>query len=127
RLRKKGDDFEKLLSVSLPFGVVTLSEDYGVAGRPGEGQSRAGFEAMRAATQTRFGALAEGRPFDPPFDPDCEHLLGTSGTVTTLAAIALDLPRYNRSRVDASWHETGHMLEVVERICRLSVPELAKI
>ena len=35
------------------------------------------------------------------FDPARDHLLGTSGTVTTLAAIALKLPRYNRARVDA--------------------------
>ena len=39
-----------------------------------------------------------------------EHLLGTSGTVTTLAALALGLPRYNRARVDGSWHEVRQTL-----------------
>jgi exopolyphosphatase/guanosine-5'-triphosphate,3'-diphosphate pyrophosphatase len=120
RLRRKGDDFEKLLSVSLPFGVVTLSEEYG--GSPK--QSRGTFETMRAAAQTRFTALADD---GTPFDPECEHLLGTSGTVTTLAAIALKLPRYNRAKVDATWYETSRMLEVAERVSRLSVPALAKI
>ena len=47
--------------------------------------------------------------------------------MTTLAAIALKLPRYNRARVDASWYETRRMLAVVERVSRLSVPALAKI
>jgi exopolyphosphatase/guanosine-5'-triphosphate,3'-diphosphate pyrophosphatase len=116
----KGGGFETLLSASLPFGVVTLSEEYGPAA-----QSRAGFEAMRAAMQPRFAALAgEG---GTPFDPKAEHLLGTSGTVTTLAAIALKLPRYNRTRVDASWYETPRMLAVVERVSHLSVPGLAKL
>ena len=61
RLRRKGDDFEKLLSVSLSFGVVTLSESYGPAA-----QSRAGFETMRAAMRRAFRALPDdGRLFDP--------------------------------------------------------------
>jgi exopolyphosphatase/guanosine-5'-triphosphate,3'-diphosphate pyrophosphatase len=104
----------------LPFGVVTLSEEYGAAA-----QSRAGFETMRAAMQARFASLAGEA--GGPFDSKAEHLLGTSGTVTTLAAIALKLPRYNRARVDASWYETGRMLGVVERVSRLSVPALAKL
>jgi exopolyphosphatase/guanosine-5'-triphosphate,3'-diphosphate pyrophosphatase len=31
------------------------------------------------------------------------HLMGTSGTVTTVAGILLGLPRYDRSRVDGAW------------------------
>jgi exopolyphosphatase/guanosine-5'-triphosphate,3'-diphosphate pyrophosphatase len=31
------------------------------------------------------------------------HLLGTSGTVTTVAGIWLGLPRYDRNRVDGCW------------------------
>jgi exopolyphosphatase/guanosine-5'-triphosphate,3'-diphosphate pyrophosphatase len=72
----------------------------------------------------RFAPLAEQTP---DFDPSREHLLGTSGTVTTLAAIALKLPRYNRAKVDASWHETPKLLQVAERISRMDVPALAKI
>jgi exopolyphosphatase/guanosine-5'-triphosphate,3'-diphosphate pyrophosphatase len=123
RLRRRGGPgggFETLLSASLPFGVVTLSEEYGPAA-----QSRAGFEAMSAAMQARFAALAAQGGL--PFDPRSEHLLGTSGTVTTLAAIALKLPRYNRARVDASWYETSRMLSVAERISHLNVPALAKL
>jgi exopolyphosphatase/guanosine-5'-triphosphate,3'-diphosphate pyrophosphatase len=120
RLRRSQNGFQKLLCASLPFGVVTLSEEYGAAA-----QSRTGFETMRAAMQVRFARLA--REDGIAFDPKAEHLLGTSGTVTTLAAIALKLPRYNRARVDASWYETSRMLGVVERVSRLSVPALAKI
>src|SRR5262249_10892836 len=34
---------------------------------------------------------------------DRAHIVGTSGTVTSLAGVHLDLPRYLRSRVDGVW------------------------
>src|SRR6185437_14007270 len=74
------------------------------------------------AMRVRFAPL---RAQTQGFDPAQEHLLGTSGTVTTLAAIALKLPRYNRTKVDASWHETANLLTVVERVSHLDAPALA--
>ena len=110
------DEFETLLSASVPVGVVTLAETDAASGR-----GHAAFEAMRKAMREQFSPFAGG------FDPSTEHLLGTSGTVTTLAAIAMKLPRYNRARVDASWHHTASLTKVVDRIARLDVPALAKI
>ena len=115
-MKRGANGFETVLSVSLPLGVVTLSEEYGPAA-----QSRAGFEAMRAAAMARF------KPFARNFDPEHEHLLGTSGTVTTLAALALKLPRYNRRRIDGSWHETAAALAVAERISRMETAHLARL
>jgi len=109
----------KRFSASLPVGVVNLAEQYGAAAR-----TRTGFETMREAMRARFAPLAGQTP---DFDPAHEHLLGTSGTVTTLAAIALELPRYNRAKVDGSWHETAHMLRVVERLLGQDTETLAKI
>ena len=103
----------KKLSTSVPLGVVTLAESH--AG---------GFEQMRADIAARFAPFAaqmEG------FDPLRYHLLGTSGTVTTLAAIALKLPRYNRARVDGSWHETVQMLNVVDHLVGMNVEALARV
>jgi exopolyphosphatase/guanosine-5'-triphosphate,3'-diphosphate pyrophosphatase len=115
--RHASGSFDKIFAASLPFGVVTLSESYGAAS-----QSRAGFAEMRQAMQEHFAPYAvEG------FDPKAEHLLGTSGTVTTLAALALKLPRYNRGRVDGSWHETSQVARIVERISELDVTALAKL
>lgn len=85
---------------SLPVGVVTLSERHG-----GRDVTPAVFEGMIAEVS---GMLAK---FDcPPIaafgqsskDEDF-HLIGTSGTVTTLAGVHLDLPRYDRRRVDGLW------------------------
>jgi len=116
-LRRAGSGraFEKKFAASLPFGVVTLAESYGAAS-----QSRAGFEKMREAMREQFAPFAvEG------FDLKTEHLLGTSGTVTTLAALALKLPRYNRTRVDGSWHDTRQVMRLVERIADLDAAALA--
>lgn len=107
------------LAASVPLGVVTLSEHLGAAAA-----SHDGFLTMRDDLTARLAPIAaqmEG------FDPRKNHLLGTSGTVTTLAAIALKLPRYNRARVDGSWHDTAHILNVTQRLAGLDVAKLAEI
>jgi exopolyphosphatase/guanosine-5'-triphosphate,3'-diphosphate pyrophosphatase len=111
---------QKRLSVSVPVGVVSLAEQYGDAAR-----NRTGFEAMRAAMRERFQAFA--LEMGDGYEPRRFHLLGTSGTVTTLAAIALKLPRYIRSRVDGSWHESKRMMAVVERLAGKNADALAAI
>ncbi len=84
---------------SLPVGVVTLSERHG-----GRDVTPAIFESMVREVE---GMLAR---FDcPPLhtgprqDRENFHLIGTSGTVTTLAGVHLDLPRYDRRKVDGLW------------------------
>ena len=67
--------------------------------------ARPSVQAIYVASRrcARF-AGRDGRARAPIRLTDQHHLLGTSGTVTTLAGIALGLPRYERARVDASWH-----------------------
>ena len=123
-LRRAGSGraFEKKFATSLPFGVVTLAESYGAAS-----QSRAGFEKMRDAMREQFAPFAVPNGQGGDFDLKIEHLLGTSGTVTTLAALALKLPRYNRTRVDGSWHDTRQVTRIVERIADLDAAALARL
>ncbi|KPF43652.1 Ppx/GppA phosphatase family protein [Rhizobium sp. AAP43] len=84
---------------SLPVGVVTLSERHG-----GRDVTPDIFEAM---TQEVEGMLARfdcpDLPRGPDGYPEDFHLIGTSGTVTTLAGVHLDLPRYDRRKVDGVW------------------------
>ncbi len=116
-LRRGPWGLEKKFTASLPFGVVTLSESYGTAA-----QSRQGFDMMQAAMREHFARYAAH-----PYDAAHEHLLGTSGTVTTLAALALKLPRYSRQRVDGSWHEVRQILKVVDRTAGLDVKAMARL
>jgi exopolyphosphatase/guanosine-5'-triphosphate,3'-diphosphate pyrophosphatase len=90
---------------SIPLGVMSLEEAGGGS-----------FSAMREAMLARFGAVRREMDKRRAFDPARHHLLGTSGTVTTLAGIAMGLPRYVRSRVDATWHDCADILSVVEML-----------
>lgn len=117
RLGKKEGRVTTRFAASLPLGVVTLSER-----RPLKG--REDYLVLRAELAARFGELKAQMP---DFDPVAEHLLGTSGTVTTLAAIALKLPRYIRARVDASWHQTESLMAEADRLAGMSQAELAGI
>jgi exopolyphosphatase/guanosine-5'-triphosphate,3'-diphosphate pyrophosphatase len=81
--------------LSLPFGVVGLAEEYGgdvIPPRVFDGIVERVGDALRPFEERHriAGEIACG----------AAHVLGTSGTVTTLGAIYLGLSRYDRSRVD---------------------------
>ena len=80
---------------SLPIGVVTLAERFGNAGFTSEG-----FEAMVDDTQRRLRAFESIHCIGHEVRLGGVRLLGTSGTVTTLAGVALNLSRYRRPLVD---------------------------
>jgi exopolyphosphatase/guanosine-5'-triphosphate,3'-diphosphate pyrophosphatase len=95
---------------SLPIGVVTLAERHG-----GVEVTREVFERMVtevAIHVDRFAAQHGGI--------DGLHMLGTSGTVTTIAGVYLDLPRYERRRVDGCWMSEAQVTGVVERLLAMS-------
>jgi exopolyphosphatase/guanosine-5'-triphosphate,3'-diphosphate pyrophosphatase len=99
---------------SVPVGVVTLAEDIAHVA-----MDSASFDAMRARMIARLSHVREEMDALAPFGREAHHLLGTSGTVTTLAAVAMGMDRYVRSRVDASWHACTDILAVVGRLIGL--------
>jgi exopolyphosphatase/guanosine-5'-triphosphate,3'-diphosphate pyrophosphatase len=113
-MRREDGAAKTLFSSSTPIGVVTLAEDIGPAV-----MDIASFDAMRARMIARFARVREKMDAIRAFSRDEHHLLGTSGTVTTLAAIAMGLDRYVRSRVDASWHDSEDILKVVDKLIGL--------
>jgi exopolyphosphatase/guanosine-5'-triphosphate,3'-diphosphate pyrophosphatase len=48
------------------------------------------------------------------------HMLGTSGTVTTIAGVYLELKRYERRRVDGCWMDNAEVTRVVDRLLTMS-------
>ncbi len=94
----RGDDIRARVRhwASLKLGVVTLAETFG-----GVDVGPEVFDAMVAHVA---GELAEFRSrVVQEVQCDAFHLLGTSGTVTTLAGVHLGLLRYDRRRVDGLW------------------------
>ena len=85
-------------STSLPVGVVTLSERYG-----GAEVTPNLFERMVGDVSAMIEGFADRRRLGRVAGTRHFHLLGTSGTVTTLAGLHLRLPRYERRRVDGLW------------------------
>ena len=96
---------------SLPVGVVTLAERHG-----GRNVTPELFETMIQETvdlidrfpgRNRLAGIVGGPRF---------HLLGTSGTVTTLAGVHLNLERYDRRQVDGLWltdAEADHLVSTI--------------
>ncbi|PKQ09310.1 MAG: Ppx/GppA phosphatase [Alphaproteobacteria bacterium HGW-Alphaproteobacteria-12] len=82
--------------ISLPCGVVTLAERYGGLEVPGNIYARMVAEVAGQLQPFLERVAAEG-------GMENFHLLGTSGTVTTIAGVHLGLERYDRTRVDGIW------------------------
>ena len=53
-------------------------------------------------------------------------MIGTSGTITSLAGIHLGLPYYQRNRVDGLWIQASHALDISRRMAALPLVERAK-
>jgi exopolyphosphatase/guanosine-5'-triphosphate,3'-diphosphate pyrophosphatase len=102
--------------MSIPLGVVTLAERFG--GRDVTAQSYA----------RMVGAVAQHvAPFATEHGGDLAdlHLLGTSGTVTTLAGIHLNLARYDRRRIDGVWMSDADITATIARLLGMNYQERA--
>lgn len=96
---------------SLPVGVVTLAERFG-GGFVGPNE----FERMVDYVGSLLGPFETKAQVGPELARRNVHLLGTSGTVTTVAGVHLNLPRYDRARVDGSWMSTDAVRQVTNRL-----------
>lgn len=101
---------------SMPFGVVTLAERHG-----GVNVTPDSFERMIGEVETLVARFATEHRLDGT--PPGVHLLGTSGTVTTIAGVHLKLRRYDRRQVDGCWLSEGEITQVVNELAAMSYQE----
>lgn len=94
---------------SLPLGVVSLADRFG-----GKTVDAAVFEAMVDFVAEALKPFAE----QATLQRRCQrfHLLGTSGTVTTVAGVHLGLDRYDRRRVDGLWMSDEDVTDAIRRL-----------
>jgi exopolyphosphatase/guanosine-5'-triphosphate,3'-diphosphate pyrophosphatase len=81
--------------LSIPHGVVTLSDRYG-----GHDVTPTIYDAMIAEVRAASAPFEARHDIQRHIRAGDVQMLGSSGTVTTLAGVHLNLPRYNRARVD---------------------------
>ena len=108
---------------SVPWGVVSLTETCGPETEDAQ-QRAVRYARMRALVRSSFADFAariapqreKGRKIEL-------RLLGTSGTVTTLASVLLDLPQYDRSAVDGLIVPATDMRDICASLAHMSVRE----
>ncbi len=102
--------------MSIPLGVVTLAELFG-----GRDVTPEIYARMVEEVTGHIGPFAAAHGGDL----DDMHLLGTSGTVTTLAGIHLNLARYDRRRVDGIWMDDAEISTTIARLLGMSYQDRA--
>ena len=102
--------------MSIPLGVVTLAEHFGGRDVTVESYARMVREVAQYVA-----------PFAAQHGSDLRdmHMLGTSGTVTTLAGVHLNLARYDRRRIDGIWMHGSDVTTVIQRLLGMSYQERA--
>jgi exopolyphosphatase / guanosine-5'-triphosphate,3'-diphosphate pyrophosphatase len=107
--------------LSIPWGVVSLAESI-EQDSPDADERMSNYVNMRdriARYVDEF--IARIVPSDGPL-----RLLGTSGTVTTLASVHLGLESYDRRQIDGLRVARADMLTICEDLARKSIPERAE-
>ena len=114
---------------SVPWGVVSLTDTVMGGMTPGQADDEQGrldlYAAMRRTVDESFAPFAR-RIGDAPSAEDI-RLLGTSGTVTTLASLHLQLPHYDRRAVDGLIVPSRSMRDISAHLSGLSLADRAKV
>jgi len=101
--------------------VVTLAERF-----PEEASAtEAWFRSMVEAVKERLEAFRHADPLREVFSAGRAHMVGTSGAITSLAGLHLDLPRYDRNVVDGLWMTRGQCEAAAGRLMALSPAQRA--
>jgi exopolyphosphatase/guanosine-5'-triphosphate,3'-diphosphate pyrophosphatase len=103
---------------SAPWGVVSLTESEARDFADPE-ERGAAYVRMRERVRHSFRRFAE----QLPADRENLRLMGTSGTVTTLASVHLALPSYDRKAVDGLIVPAESMRTISQMLSRMSAEE----
>ncbi|AUX68896.1 exopolyphosphatase [Porphyrobacter sp. HT-58-2] len=109
---------------SVPWGVVSLTDTVG-RGEDSEAARISRFARMREMVAESFAPFAS-RVAQAARHPDI-RLLGTSGTVTTLASLYLELPSYDRKAVDGLIVPAAEMRDISARLSVMTPYERATL
>lgn len=106
---------------SLPIGVVTLSERI-----PETEDRESWYEDMKQIVRETIAEKGCDTRFTRTFEEGKGHIIGTSGTITSLAGIHLKLPYYRRDKVDGLWFRSSDAVRVARSMASRSPEDRAK-
>jgi len=106
---------------SLPLGVVTLSDKV-----PEHGDRDTWYADMKETVRQAIRDQGADTRFTRAFEEGRGHLIGTSGTITSLAGIHLKLPYYQRNKVDGLWLRSHDAVTVARDMASRSPEDRAK-
>ncbi len=117
-LEQGSDPVPRILDwLSVPWGVVSLTDTVPRTGSSAD-------DRLARYTEMRRVVLDSMRPFADRLGDaakaDDIRLLGTSGTVTTLASLHLELPQYDRNAVDGLIVPSQAMRDISDRLSGMS-------
>lgn len=105
---------------SMPFGVVSLAEKWG-----GREIGRETYEAIVEEARAEIARFGDPAGLKRHFANGSAHLLGTSGTVTSIAGVHLGLAKYRRDSVDGLWLTVADARAVTEKLRAMRFEERA--
>ena len=107
--------------LSIPLGVVTLAEAFPEGLEPTAVWYRKMVEHFKRGLAEFRGADA----FQDVFKRDEAHIIGTSGAITSLAGVHLQLDRYDRSQIDGLWMSRASCEAAADALLALSLDQRA--
>jgi exopolyphosphatase/guanosine-5'-triphosphate,3'-diphosphate pyrophosphatase len=108
-------------SLSIPEGVVTLAERFG-----GGDIDVSDYERMIANIRDHLSPFEAQHRLGTRIGDGGMQMVGTSGTVTTLAGVHLGLPRYDRNMVDGTWLTFEQAIRTSAMLRNMSMDERAQ-
>lgn len=106
--------------ISVRHGVVSLAEQYG-----GDQVGETTYRAMIDTVADAIEPFERRNQIQAAVERGDVQLLGTSGTVTTLASVNMGLTRYERSLIDGSHLKIDHARLITRYLLRLGFHERA--
>lgn len=111
-------EYQVIDCMSLPYGVVTLSERYGK-----EFNDPVVYGNIRQEVGQKILEFSQKNDIQKFIDTNQVQMIGTSGTVTTLAAIDLNLTQYVRRMVDSTYLKLETVHSISARVLKMSHEE----
>lgn len=104
--------------ISLPYGVVTLSEQHHDVT-----YESSIYQKIRDDTSKRLKEFSAHHNIECHIQKNQVQMIGSSGTVTTLAAINLNLKRYDRQRIDGLFMNISDIRNTSQNILDMTPPQ----